>query len=109
MHLETRSFICPKVLIPSYPTHGSFDFDQRSENLLIFLATSNNLQAHRSICERLWRIKAVNPRVLRILWCIVDICDIEIGVYSGHWKHNTRVVKEIPMSCYWYSQLIGSL
>jgi hypothetical protein len=107
-YLWKHPCICSNVALFSCPTHSSFNFDQRSEYLLIFLATPNNLQAHRSIRKRLWRIQAVDPGVLRILWCIVDVRDINIGINSGYWKHDTGVVQEIPMSCYRKSQLITS-
>ena len=90
--LNSPFYLFYYVVLSSLPTHSSLDFDQCSENLLIFLATSNNLQTHGSICKSLWRVKAVDPCVLRILWRIIDVRDVKIGVYSGHWEDNPRVV-----------------
>ena len=85
--------------ILSGSAHSTFYLDQRRNDFLVFLSSTNNLQTNGSVCKRLRAIHVVYERVLFIHRDVLGVGGIQLRVHFGHREDDAWVIQEIPVCC----------
>ena len=81
----------------SLPPHSPLDFHQRSQDLLVILPPSHDLQAHRSVCVHLWVVQLVAELVFGVLGLVADVLGVFLGVHGRDREDHAGVVEEVPV------------
>jgi hypothetical protein len=82
---------------PLLPTHCLLNFYESSQDLLVVLPPTHNLQTYRSVGVHLRVIELVAELVLGILGLVVDVLGVLLRVHGRNREYNTGVIEQVPV------------